>query len=77
MAELEVVLIPFRSGLSSDGLTGTASHQQRRLNPLQIGSQFGPFHVGKRNLYDRLNPLQIGSQFGPGYLSTPEESGMS
>ena len=36
------VLIPFRSGLSSDDLGIEKTVVRKGLNPLQIGSQFGP-----------------------------------
>ena len=59
------VLIPFRSGLSSDGNRSKRTGIRiRRLNPLQIGSQFGPGKWARCSTASRLNPLQIGSQFG-------------
>ena len=57
------VLIPFRSGLSSDD-SAKQSRCRKCLNPLQIGSQFGQRKSSCTTSMHRLNPLQIGSQFG-------------
>ncbi len=72
------VLIPSRSGLRSDHWKRRKRRKLPRLNPLKIGSTFGPNTQDFTRLFEfeRLNPLKIGSTFGPGnkmyYINTLE-----
>ena len=72
MAYTVPVLIPFRSGLSSDRYGIGKGTDAYGLNPLQIGSQFGQRWRVKPPRRKSLNPLQIGSQFGPCESALPD-----